>query len=461
NVIDEYHLLAPGDPGSVERDFVSKAWTSLTCMVRDLLEARTPVILETATPRHDALNALKTHCRASSLYILSYDASSSAGSTRNGTKIVVNDRDFTDPLLDRLYKTFIHRAEGFTQKALNLCLKEAGSCNILVACNNIRSAVQICHDLRERGLSPILLHSQFTSQDKGQKIREIQKRMQSGDAIVVSTQVIEVGVNLDFDMLISDAAPIASLVQRIGRVGRKIDRTPAEYFAIHIVYDTSYEQNTSHLYAHVYSLQFTQATVQFLAQAKNEGLEISWRIPASARVNNLLPYNKIAERIYHLEGLSFDRTLSIILRTMLDPTTDAKRALTYIRHLRSLVRDSIEIPVLIVKEPLEVGATIHFREDMFVPARPSALGLQVDPKAIRPVNHKKLSSALQLANDKLVAIVEREKDDVTEVTALSFKELDQFYSQGYIFKDGRRVLFRALVAKPEAYSREEGFTAWL
>lgn len=49
----------------------------------------------------------------------------------------------------------------------------------------------------------------------------------------MATQTIEVGANLDFDLLVSEAAPLASLIQRFGRVNRLGRWAPQRSLVIH------------------------------------------------------------------------------------------------------------------------------------------------------------------------------------------------------------------------------------
>lgn len=79
--------------------------------------------------------------------------------------------------------------------------------------------------------STTLLHGRFTGNDRTRKERALAARAGtrtrgagSADgrrgAVLVATQVVEVSLDVDFDVLFSDPAPIEALLQRFGRVNR-------------------------------------------------------------------------------------------------------------------------------------------------------------------------------------------------------------------------------------------------
>lgn len=72
----------------------------------------------------------------------------------------------------------------------------------------------------------LLVHSRYRRGDRArieQRIEEFDKS--EGPCVVCSTQVIEVSLDISFDTLVTDCAPLDSLVQRFGRVNRH--RKPA------------------------------------------------------------------------------------------------------------------------------------------------------------------------------------------------------------------------------------------
>jgi CRISPR-associated endonuclease/helicase Cas3 len=72
---------------------------------------------------------------------------------------------------------------------------------------------------------PQLLHGRFHADDRTKKEQEILLKRgrdtdRSAGLILVATQVVEVSLNVDFDTLYSDPAPLEALLQRFGRVNR-------------------------------------------------------------------------------------------------------------------------------------------------------------------------------------------------------------------------------------------------
>lgn len=100
--------------------------------------------------------------------------------------------------------------------------------SVLVACNTVKKAQAVWQALKTQlgAEQTLLLHSRFTGRDRLTKERDIQARLDASRAAqdpiaVVATQVIEVSLDLDFDRIVSEPAPLEALVQRFGRVNRR------------------------------------------------------------------------------------------------------------------------------------------------------------------------------------------------------------------------------------------------
>lgn len=87
---------------------------------------------------------------------------------------------------------------------------------VLVVCNTVLRAQEVFEELSEDIENSALLHSRFMLRDR----EEIEKCLDNLD-LLVGTQAIEVSLDIDYDVLYSEPAPIDALIQRFGRVNRK------------------------------------------------------------------------------------------------------------------------------------------------------------------------------------------------------------------------------------------------
>lgn len=106
-------------------------------------------------------------------------------------------------------------------KLKNKMLNENSS--ILVILNTIDDTKELynllCEDLNNDEV--ILLNTHFTSRDRKLKIYLAKRRLREGKRIIViSTQLIEAGVDIDFPVLYRDFATVPSIVQSAGRCNR-------------------------------------------------------------------------------------------------------------------------------------------------------------------------------------------------------------------------------------------------
>ena len=87
---------------------------------------------------------------------------------------------------------------------------------ILIVCNTVKRAQELYAALEDSASSSELLHGRFILRDREEKERRLD-RVQ----LLVGTQAIEVSLDLDFDTIFSEPAPIDALIQRFGRVNRR------------------------------------------------------------------------------------------------------------------------------------------------------------------------------------------------------------------------------------------------
>lgn len=99
--------------------------------------------------------------------------------------------------------------------------------------NAVDDAIAAVEALRERGIDAELLHARYALGDRKRIEADIRKRYgKTGEGraggVLVGTQVLESSLDLDFDVMVSDLAPMAGLVQRVGRLWRHMDLRPAK-----------------------------------------------------------------------------------------------------------------------------------------------------------------------------------------------------------------------------------------
>lgn len=99
---------------------------------------------------------------------------------------------------------------------------EKGVKKTLMVFNTREEAIKAYQKVKKMGFNPLLIHSKFNSADRKKKVEEILKvsRGESNYDVVIATQVIEAGIDVSFDLLITEACPADSLIQRAGRVAR-------------------------------------------------------------------------------------------------------------------------------------------------------------------------------------------------------------------------------------------------
>jgi CRISPR-associated endonuclease/helicase Cas3 len=105
---------------------------------------------------------------------------------------------------------------------------------VLWVVNNVDRCRQISNTLAQAGIEVLTYHSRFRLIDRKDRHRETVDRFafskigKRKPVVAVTTQVCEMSLDLDADVLITELAPISSLVQRFGRSNRSSER-PADF----------------------------------------------------------------------------------------------------------------------------------------------------------------------------------------------------------------------------------------
>ena len=125
-------------------------------------------------------------------------------------------------------------------------LKEWRGRRVLITLNTRRSARQVFAALRKKTRDAVFfITGDRTPRDRLAAIAEIKK---GEPCLVVSTQCVEAGVDIDMDVVIRDFAPLDSLIQIAGRCNRNGDSPRCTVEIVSLVDDTSSRSFAAQIY---------------------------------------------------------------------------------------------------------------------------------------------------------------------------------------------------------------------
>jgi CRISPR-associated endonuclease/helicase Cas3 len=154
-----------------------------------------------------------------------------AGTPRHG----LSDADYGHPVAERK----VGRSKPLTlagdadPAALVNSHHQEGTLTLVVV-NQVRRAQAIVAQLQ--GLPTLLLHSRFRRAER----QAIESQLREFRGVVVATQTVEAGIDLDARLLVTDLCPWASFVQRCGRVGRNNTYADAAVMVVEPAEDLPY-----------------------------------------------------------------------------------------------------------------------------------------------------------------------------------------------------------------------------
>lgn len=128
------------------------------------------------------------------------------------------------------HRLIICEGELFDKRWLEQIARDAlDGRSILVCCNTVKRAQRAYIEFENRlagAVDVVLLHGRFNSRDR-LRIEKVVQNATGADSsmrrplVLIATQVVEVSLNIDLDVMYSDPAPLEALIQRFGRVNRR------------------------------------------------------------------------------------------------------------------------------------------------------------------------------------------------------------------------------------------------
>lgn len=171
-------------------------------------------------------------------------------------------------ILDTFDRHIIYKVNSIND--LTDVIRDAISSNkkILVVCNQVKRAQALYQKLAKDypKAIKILLHGRFKREKRNQLEADLKNTYNESTegCIVVSTQIVEVSLDISFDLMITECAPIDALIQRFGRINRKrTEDTIGNYKPIYVI-----KPSDNKLDALPYDLEILKSTYQTLPNGK-------------------------------------------------------------------------------------------------------------------------------------------------------------------------------------------------
>lgn len=146
------------------------------------------------------------------------------------------------------------------------CLARGGK--VLWVCNQVKRCQEVAD--QRWSIPPLMYHSRYRY---GHRVEHHQAIVQafagSGACFAVTTQVCEMSLDLSADLLVTELAPVPSLIQRLGRLNRRADGTSTRPFLV--------IEPESHLPYEVADLDAARQWVRALPQSSSQAdLVAAW-----------------------------------------------------------------------------------------------------------------------------------------------------------------------------------------
>lgn len=200
-VFDELHLLDP------DRSFAT------TLRLLQQINGISPFLLMTATLTNELSQQIQQELGASTLHL-----------------VPVTEQDLTD-IEGTRKRRFQVSDSSLSAMQIVQDMEQYRRRRIIVICNTVAQAQGLFQDLQALNLEAvelILLHARFLPSDRAKKEalleqvfgRDWHKQESDRTYILISTQVIEAGINITCEVMHSLLCPVNSLLQRAGRCAR-------------------------------------------------------------------------------------------------------------------------------------------------------------------------------------------------------------------------------------------------
>ncbi|MCX8188216.1 MAG: CRISPR-associated helicase Cas3' [Nitrososphaeria archaeon] len=227
-----------------------------------------------------------------------------------------------------------------------------GFTKIIIVFNTVEDAITFYTRLNNENIieKTILLHSRFNENDRVSKHEQFKMLKESDNYVIVSTQVIEAGIDISSNFFITEIAPANSLVQRLGRflrydkenLGQVLIWYEADENGCPICYKNRYK---------VYDYGLTDRTLQVLKSycEHDSAYKFRW-FTTSAKISfhNPESYQKFLDNIYQFSDFEIiGEGIRDLLKIFMNLETLSKKSFDkYLEIEGSFVRDEMQVSVI-------------------------------------------------------------------------------------------------------------------
>ncbi len=155
------------------------------------------------------------------------------------------DEDFNSTEMDKEVSFTIIKTTSIIEEVIKNAIATEGRRKLIIL-NTVKEAIQVYKALKENmkeSTNLLLLHGLLSQKDREKRTNELlgktgkknccehnsnggssellETEKKNPEYVLVATQVVEAGLDISADLLITDVAPIQSIIQRLGRIARK------------------------------------------------------------------------------------------------------------------------------------------------------------------------------------------------------------------------------------------------
>ena len=142
--------------------------------------------------------------------------------------------------LDSFDRHVIYKVKSFEDTEGAISETVARGQKVLIVCNQVKRAQALYGRIAEKyaGVRKMLIHGRYKRRHRALLETKLLEDLNTGKGacIVVSTQVVEVSLDINFDLMVTECAALDALLQRLGRINRlRVEPACRTYKPIYVI----------------------------------------------------------------------------------------------------------------------------------------------------------------------------------------------------------------------------------